>query len=913
MCRVGTNTFSGSIIRSNLAGCRISAMEVGVYQLSFSLNGQDFISVNIPFEIFSLTKVEYVTPSTLFEQNVRERIDILVSGDPKLWDVIDTEKITASLNLTQFACGAFRVNSSHVLFSVEVANLVPGEYIVSLRGRSVGSVSLVKDVRLQVQALPQLESIVPEVISSVSSNLLTLRGSFPNFSSLSCSFALAHKPKHNEEIVKIPVFANSSMIVCEFLLSSVSAVVNSFKPRHVYVGLSLNSNTIYLGTVSLIVISEIRGISPTIAIPGERSTIFIEGYFDEFSTISLCRIGTQMFNGTLLNDTIIKCPFIAPEVGKYVVSVSIDGFKFVTSPESLTVLSSPIIQRNQVHRFCPMNSGIGFIKVIGTGFSPFFSQLSCLSGSILENPYTVNDEFILCPCPNYKEPMYSVFNSTQAVTFELLIGTESSSLISSDVQFYDFENLTVVEKVVYRQRTNILTINFESRGLSDKQEIFCRLRSTSGVSLRKVATSISSSSILCSISPNDLDDPANTLLVDISVDNEYFVDVGEVQVLSVPVLKSAYPQFGSELGGFVVDLTVFGVIPDYGVSCLFGGNEVSANVTVDYNSNLVSCVVPSMHPGKYSISVKVDNLVLNSIAYEVIGNIVISKAQPSKLFRNQMGDISFSFTEIPNVALNSSFSCRLSHLEFLSLSSSFNLEDRSVSCSLADLDLDLGEYEVLVYFERSFIGSHVVEIMPIPTISSVTPRNARVETTAVVVLTVESLPPSIPVLCRVGSISFSASRIDQRHVVCPVTASLVPEQVMLSLEVGEYARAEGSVSFIFYSAVKLETIFPSFGSVNGKTAVTVTGHQFQPHLPYNCVFGVVSVVAHYISSTQLSCFTPVSEPLSVSFSLSVDGYVASLSNSAIDFTYFPDPVIYSTYPTSASIYGMFFYFRVGNL
>jgi hypothetical protein len=902
LCRVGDNSFAGMVVRFNLAVCYVQSLSIGAYQVGVSMNGQDLVFHDKTFKVHPLTRLESISPNVLLAVNREEQLDILVSADKSVWDLIQSYSSILYLNSTKFSCNFSRLNLTYGIFSSAVNSLVPGNYVVKLQIQSLGTFSIIKNAYLNAISPPVVTSITPEMISSSSSSLVTLSGKFQDYASLTCVFSLSSDRRRTSEVNVRPVYANYSMVVCEFSLSIFHETIGKSKPSYAFVGLSLYSSSIFFGGIVLMLPPEVTAFSPAVVIAGAQSTVLFKGHFYHISPIYGGQIGSENFNAFLVDENTLSCQISVSFEGNYFVSITIDGFHYIPAPNSLVVMTMPYILMQNYPYMCRMSSDVNLLTVYGSGFSSFTEWLYCLLNGKLISPLNVSDQEVVCPCPHYSAPLQSLTKEPIGDTFSLILGNSDTVLFSADVAYFDLKNISMSEKFVYRELENFLTVTFETLGSVLSSLFLCTFRAPDLMPIVRAPLFTSENSLSCALTPVDINDTVNFLFLDIGINNATAVEVGYLSVVSLPVLNDISPRFGSEIGDYPVEFYVSKLISELGVSCVFGTFEVPAKVFLGYDSTVL-CMAPPMPPGQYSVAVKFDNVVSNNLPLEIFETFKVLGSSPDMLYVTSLGSVKFEFSHVGDSTRNATFHCRIKEIPYLMISASkISSTGNTVTCYLAGIDVDIGEYQLLLFMETSYVGSHNFWVASAPTILDVNPSNVRVGMIANIVVKVENLP-SAQVYCLFDSLETVAQVIDSRHVVCPTLSITDQRQVSFTLRFSDYGLAGNRLQFNFYSEVSVDSIFPYFGSVAGETLVTVTGRYFQPNLPYMCVFGSHLVPSQYISPTQLSCYSPTSKPTVVNFYIFIDGNNVAVSNATIVYTFSLDPNIVKVVPSTASIYG----------
>jgi hypothetical protein len=107
---------------------------------------------------------------------------------------------------------------------------------------------------------------------------------------------------------------------------------------------------------------------------------------------------------------------------------------------------------------------------------------------------------------------------------------------------------------------------------------------------------------------------------------------------------------------------------------------------------------------------------------------------------------------------------------------------------------------------------------------------------------------------------------------------------------------QNSLTFEYYNDVIVNQIIPRIGPKDGGTVVQVHGQYFKDYEGIRCTFGTSSVLAQYVSDTQLVCVSPVSHVTGRGQPFSVTLNDQQFSKSEISFAYFNFPQVFSISP-----------------
>ena len=126
-------------------------------------------------------------------------------------------------------------------------------------------------------------------------------------------------------------------------------------------------------------------------------------------------------------------------------------------------------------------------------------------------------------------------------------------------------------------------------------------------------------------------------------------------------------------------------------------------------------------------------------------------------------------------------------------------------------------------------------------------------------------------------------------------------QIAVSVSVED--RISGSqVGFSYRPALRVHSLAPSAGTVDGGTVVTVVGEAFLRSEKIACRFGGVLVIAgEWVSDSNIRCRTPESDPGNRTVEVTSNG--ADFTNDGRVFAYLPRVALREVVPSSAPVSG----------
>eukprot|EP00163_Fabomonas_tropica_P031361 TRINITY_DN742_c0_g3_i1.p1 TRINITY_DN742_c0_g3~~TRINITY_DN742_c0_g3_i1.p1 ORF type:complete len:4764 (-),score=556.75 TRINITY_DN742_c0_g3_i1:3699-16238(-) len=145
--------------------------------------------------------------------------------------------------------------------------------------------------------------------------------------------------------------------------------------------------------------------------------------------------------------------------------------------------------------------------------------------------------------------------------------------------------------------------------------------------------------------------------------------------------------------------------------------------------------------------------------------------------------------------------------------------------------------------------------------------------------------PGVAPICRFDMIDVQAKIVNETTVLCIVPRAIGDGVIQVS-----YSKTEtgvlfsNSLAFTYTPPMRLASLAPVSGSVNGGTTISLVGSELVPGTV--CRFGTIEVTSVYVSATSLTCATPAMT--------SPDTVQVSVSRNGIDFT--SDPLTFNYVP-----------------
>ena len=573
---------------------------------------------------------------------------------------------------------------------------------------------------------------------------------------------------------------------------------------------------------------------------GGNNDVVLRGRFllaDSQSEVSVS-FGSTVVPGTYLGVTAIACvsPAAASE-GQVVVSVLLNGIKDLARGYNFSYYQNPIL--TSVHPSHGYRKGGTLLTAIGSNFAN-----SSFIGCIFQNKTIAVGTYIsptklVCKSP----PHANLENVTVGISLNRIEWSSSESLFEYVVEPFIYFVAPKLAEIGSFKTVTITGQNFRE-GMSCLQD---------GNSTDVTASTYSSGTeIICKFGP--ILGSQNQFLVStlwLAVDGANFNSLASsLPMYREPFVQKVDPSIGHAListafvtGKFFVNTS--------SLRCHFGFISVNATFISD---NLLSCAVPALVPGNYSVRVSFNLVdVSNTSAVMIIqpvpiltgldsylgsvrgsaevrvfgknftdSSTLVTKLDQSVLLATFINSTTIKYVTVPHDKANVSVSLSINGVDYFTNSSiSYNFVDYAVLSSVYPV---LGSREggtlltvrgVGFHLQKSKIvfGSGLVPCVPLTAISS------------------------FKLLCTTPPWSGAASVVVKITVDGGVTYS------------NEY------IQFSFHEPFNATTFWPPIFGTLGGTKVLVNGFGFFPTPNLGCKFGNQTVSGTFISSNLIVCVT----------------------------------------------------------
>jgi hypothetical protein len=554
-----------------------------------------------------------------------------------------------------------------------------------------------------------------------------------------------------------------------------------------------------------------------------------------------CKLGNEIFTGVIVNTTHISCNVKSSVVGNAVLKVSYNHLNYhpvsvisvvnVANSISIYPLSAPIRGGTEIQF-----QGKNFRST--SAFMCSFNEVDGPEAVTTKGQY-LSSTTIMCSTPVV----------TRAFTANLKLEIDQLTSLESVFQFYP---IPVLERVEPQFINNKLIV-----GTSGGDKITLILKNYAENSVQcffdkvKVPASkvLNSTAIICQVPPHAAGDSN----VDISLNG---VDASGMNVpikyVSMPLINSVYPSFGTVLGGTVVHM--YGTKFPVGVNivCKFG--DISVMASLDSDSHM-SCVSPAQHQGQSLISISVNGVyfVSTGLVFEYVLEPTIRLLSP--LMGPETGG-----TEIridgDDLGPHSQVMCEFGSVKYR-VTGRWN-EDSSISCITPAHAPGKVDVRISTNGQQFSQSAGVFEYSYHETVYKLSPAVSLQSGGILVTILGTNFINSSSLNCKFGSMTRPAKFINSSAVscICPQGSDLGSVFVEVSNNGVDFSKSR--IQFSYYEEVQLSSVSPLFGPYFGGSLLHILGKGFKSASSLVCLFGHLreKVIATVLSDGELTCLSP---------------------------------------------------------
>jgi len=419
------------------------------------------------------------------------------------------------------------------------------------------------------------------------------------------------------------------------------------------------------------------------------------------------------------------------------------------------------------------------------------------------------------------------------------------------------------------------------------------------------ATIVSDKIAICTVSKSTLVYSTYPIQISLNSGVEWSLPnhAATFQYYAAPYISSVSPDFGSYLGGTIVNITGdnFANSPDF--RCRFG-NKYSQKVVWISRTNVL-CIAPETPPGKVIVRVTVDGVDYNAEQhfYNYVGNVKIFSFFPpfGSIFGGTEVSI-FGKNFISSENLVCTFGNKIVQAKF---------ENNSfIKCISPTRYSSENDLEILSVSNTGFDGMvkcGLFKYRVLPSIVSIHPDVIYIGSKNEVHIVTANTMLNDTIWCKFSSLAREdhytiKGDLRGKIVVCeaPVFFNADAISVAVSANSLEWSSSHRTLSYV--ERPEIFSMEPGYATTAGGIDVKFIGRRFHEQLKIRCLFGPVSVEARRFSSSDIRCQLPHYQmAVDIPVSLVLDGYSQFSTN--FTFRYLTPMIVRKIEPQRGSTSG----------
>ena len=829
VCQFGNIVAPATYITGTSVACAAPAGSAGKAVVEVSNNRIDFTSNGVEFEYYQSMMVSKVTP--LFAA-VTGGATVTLAGQPFTareaapFCRFGTDVTTAQY--TGNTCTLFLGGVCDQWSATEISCPTPRHDAgaVEVEFSLDGGVNYLKSGFVLVyRDLDTVDSLLPSKGPERGGTSVTVTGlSFVDLPDTAvCKFGTIVEP--------VVAFLNSTTIMC----LSPTCTINTLCRSGVKVFVSSNGQDWSLPADGVDFLyttpTSIVAIYPTLGSSAGTTKVLVTG--SNFNGMSgECLFGDIPVPASTVTSSTLECLSPQNAEGSVTFEIMEDGSD--TTYSGLTFLYTTPLSLQDVQPSQGPTRGQTRLAITGANFGP--PGVQCKIGETIVAGSLSSSSKVQCITLASSEAVVPVQISNNGIDFVF------------NNNFFSFEAPVTVMKasVTHGPESggNIVTIFGEN--FKRAPSLSCRFDSAS-TKTHMPAMFITNSQIRCTAPSNT---PA-TVQIFVTV-NGFDFSVGFIEYRYDALLRlySLLPSYGSHRGGMTV--TVFGMEftgpSPSSVSCRFGPEVVRGNLLT---SSSISCLSPSQGVGtvQFSAANNAFDFSPDTLSFTVLPDASVQEITPSK--GPVLGGTIISITGSGFVQKTSMCCFDASLCQFGQV-----VSDRLMLCVSGAHASGTSPLEIWGNAVSSSSFSFVYTMAP--SLFSITPTSGPEDGDAIVTIVGSGFDRSHMLSCRFGCCMAVAARYQSSTLAyCTSPASAPGVQALEVANDGSEYSTNGLLFEVTEQPVVIG-IVPSSGPSASSTAVTVSGLHFTSSI-IACVFdGKGQTSALLLTSTQVSCLTPIS-------------------------------------------------------
>jgi len=636
----------------------------------------------------------------------------------------------------------------------------------------------------------------------------------------------------------------------------------------VLVRVSSDGESFYRSSTYFVVIENPRLIDfwPKYGTEGKDGIIYIKGKnFHPHAEVSCEFLGNTSYtvSSKFVSPESVECAYPVMYPGKYTFSLLANELSFRSDANyNFLVRKHPTFLR--LYPSLGKMEGGTKVFVFGSGFY-YTSSLACdfENVDIVEATF-VNETLLYCTSP---------ITTKLNVDVSLKIGFDGVTFLRTHLLFsyYTLPKLTGVHpnRGHFNSITH-LTLS-GSNFLTISNDAKCKLNT-----LLLPATIVSDKIAICTVSKSTL--AYSTFPIQISLNSgvEWSLPnhAATFQYYAAPYISSVNPDFGSYLGGTIVNITGDNFVNSPDLSCRFG-NKYSQKVIWISRTNVL-CIAPETPPGKVIVQVTVNGVDYDAEQhfYNYVGKVRISSFFPP--FGSTFGGTEVSIfgkNFISSENLVCTFGNKIVQAKFES-----NSFIKCISPTRYSSESDLDILSVSNIGFDGMVKGGLFKYRVLPSIVSIHPDVIYVGSKNEVHIITANTMLNDTIWCKFSSLSEEDHYIMKgdlrgKTVVCEAPVFFDAEAISVAVSANSVEWSSSNRTLSYVERPETFSMEPEYATTAGGIDVKFIGRRFHEQLRIRCLFGSVSVEARRFSSSDVRCQLPQYQmAVDIPVSLILDGY-----------------------------------------
>ena len=835
--------------------CRIPAgVYPGEYELTISNNGQDFSDVFLPLLVIDPFRVHSINPSI---QSLDLVSKITIEGS-NFVEGVDFACIIDEKHVTQ----------SHFISSSTIECSMPED----IRAGTISVTLVLDDMPLSIG--PELSlTLVDLSISSVYPSFGDSNGGTP---------VMLQVNDEAVDVISHCIFGDQIVPAMKIESTIQCIAPPMIRAGSVPVGLSVTNGTDFSISTHAFDFTHPATFNTLAPANGPElgdTIVTISGSNFVNSTDLVCYFSdSKLSTGRFVSNEEVECITPAMRPGSYGIRLSFNGIDTLRTPmKFLSNYEIDILSATP-----SMGSVLGGtdMSIIGKSFVPM-EFLSCRFGDIGIVPAIfISSSEISCVSPDASKHIKN------ATVVDVQVSLNGVDFSPATVPFQYSPSAFVHSIYPVQGSVNGGTdVTIDGENFIPSTLPLCVFGNSS------VPATVHSGSQMSCISPMHMSNEDVPFSITLNGVDQVVGTDGAMHFTFLPAIRaiSVEPNSGPSVGGTIVTVEGFDFDESFNIRCKFGmSHPVNATVVSD---NKIQCKSP-FHPFgvvPFVLSSEETDVISNDAVFEFYKPPRIISAYPNSGPHHGNTQVKIHgkfFRE------NTKYLC---HFGDISAPGEFLTAD-SIVCPSPEMKNLGGNHVDLTITDRG--ANFTQESLPFsyvqpPILKSLSPIHVFFEGGDSIAIMGHGFNSTEEVWCRFSTLLASASGfanvirassvVDDEQVVCR-TPSYPPidEQieVLVALSTNGHDWSANNLSIYYVPNLSITEVYPSFGTVDGGTIVSVYGTGFFEGDDLWCDFGAAgSMTAKLISYNEVSCITPsTSVPRNVTVSLNFKGsgdYVSS--------------------------------------